>query len=317
MESRARRGLREPRLDLLPEPDEELDVGAELRLAPPLAHGADDEPAAARRPQAPDELPQAVALRRVVDPPGDAEVVHLGHVHEVAARQADEGRDPGALGAERLLGHLDQDLLALVEHVLDGRDHAPLALGRRLGRLSALCADDGILTLELDVRVLVLGQHHPLVLAEVGDEVARVEEGVLGQADVHERGLHAGEDVGYDALVDVPDDGPVAAALDEELGEDAAVEDGDAGFADSGVDDDLACHGSVAPAETPGPPGPSRPPGRSARGRAIGRRGHRARIPRVGSDGVGRAWLRRSDASARWQSGRRRRPPSGGPSRRS
>ena len=60
------------------------------------------------------------------------EVVHLGHVDEVAARQADEGRDPGPLGAERFLGHLDQDLLALVEDVLDRRDHAPLALGRRL-----------------------------------------------------------------------------------------------------------------------------------------------------------------------------------------
>ena len=262
MERRARRRLGEPRLDLLPDPHEELDVGAELRLPLALAHGADDEPAAGRA-EAPDELAQAVALVRVVDPPGDAEVAHLGHVDEIAARQADEGRDPGPLGAERFLGDLDEDLLALAEDVLDRRDHAPLALGRRLRALPGLLAGRGVLAGELEVIGLVLGEHHPLVLAEVGDEVAGVEEGVLGQADVDERGLHARQDVGDDALIDVPDDGAMSTALDEELGEDAAVEDGDAGLADSGIDDDLACHRWGAPATTPGPSGPARLLGRS------------------------------------------------------
>ena len=267
VEDGARRGLGEPRLHLLPEADEELDVRAELRFPASLAHGAHDEPTAPGRPEAPDELPQAVALLRVVDPPGDAEVIHLGHVHEIAARQADERGDPRPLGAERLLRHLHEDLLALAEHVLDGRDHATLARGRGLGALAPLAVGGGILV-EAEVRLLVLGEHHPLVLPEVGDEVAGVEEGVLGQADIDERGLHAGKDVGYDALVDVPDDRAMMTPLDEQLGEAAAVEDGDAGFADSGIDDDLACHGSVAPAETPRPPGPSRPPARPGRGRA-------------------------------------------------
>src|SRR5262249_9395422 len=139
--------------------------------------------------------------------------------------------------------------------------------------LALLAVGGRLLGVELEVAFLVLGEHHSLVLTEVRDEVAGVEEGVLGQADVHERGLHAGQDVGYDALIDVPDDGPMTAALDEELGEDAALEDGDAGLANSGIDHDLACHRSVAPAETPSPPGRSCPAGRPGSRHAMGRRG--------------------------------------------
>src|SRR5262249_36770467 len=149
-----------------------------------------------------------------------------------------------------------------------------LALGRRLGgALDIVPVGGRLLAVELDVGFLVLGQHHPLVLAEVGDEIARVEEGVLGQADVDERGLHPGQDVGYDALIDVPDDGALAAALDEELGKHAAVEDGDARLADSRIDDNLTWHALMAPAETPDPPGPSRLPSRPEPGCAPGRRG--------------------------------------------
>jgi hypothetical protein len=136
------------------------------------------------------------------------------------------------------------------------------------------------------------GEHESLVLAQVGDEVAGVEEGVLGQADVDERGLHPGENVRYDALVDVPDDGAVAAALDEQLGEDAAVEHGDARFADSGVDDDVTWHEWVAPAGAPAAPGPSRPPDHGARGRTPGPGGPSrppARPGRTGTMGMAQA----------------------------
>ena len=61
VERRARRRLGEPRLDLLPDPHEELDVGAELRLPPPSPTVRTMNPPP-RRPQAPDELAQAVAL---------------------------------------------------------------------------------------------------------------------------------------------------------------------------------------------------------------------------------------------------------------
>jgi len=46
-----------------------------------------------------------------------------------------------------------------------------------------------------------------------------VEEPVPLQPDVDERRLHAGQHVVHDALVDVADDRPLAAALDVELGD--------------------------------------------------------------------------------------------------
>src|SRR5581483_1816846 len=252
VEGRPRGSVGEAGLDLLPEPAEEIDVGPELALPLPFADGPDDESPTARRAERLHQPAKAVALAGVADAPRDPDVVDLRHVDQVPTRQADEGRDPSPLGAERLLRDLDQDLLSLAEHVLDGGDLAPLALGRRLRPLGAVAG--GLLGVELDVGLLLLlGEHQALVLAQVRDEVPRVEEGVLVQADVHEGSLHTGEDVRHDALVDVHDDGAVPAPFDEEFGEDAAVQDGDAGLADVRVDDDLTCHSSVAPADAARP----------------------------------------------------------------
>jgi len=50
-------------------------------------------------------------------------------VDQEASGQGDLGRDPGALGGDGLLGHLDQQGLALLDHVLDGgRVPAPVAV---------------------------------------------------------------------------------------------------------------------------------------------------------------------------------------------
>src|SRR5918999_1620171 len=49
------------------------------------------------------------------------------------------------------------------------------------------------------------------------DDFGDVEERVALEADVNEGGLHAGEDFGDPALVDVSDDAPVAFPLDENL----------------------------------------------------------------------------------------------------
>jgi len=57
-----------------------------------------------------------------------------------------------------------------------------------------------------------------------------VEEGVLLEADVDERGLEAGVDVLDAALVDVADQRLVAGALDVEILEAAAADDRDAGL---------------------------------------------------------------------------------------
>jgi hypothetical protein len=68
------------------------------------------------------------------------------------------------------------------------------------------------------------------------DDLVDVQESVSLQADVDERGLHSGEDVVYDPLIDVADDGARAAALYIELGHSRllvslGLEDRDAGLA--------------------------------------------------------------------------------------
>src|SRR5262249_19600675 len=138
VEGRAGGRLREPPLDLVPEPHQEVHVGRELLLALPLPDRANDEPAAARWPQLLQEPPQPVALGEILDAARPPDVVDLRHVDEITPGQADERGDPGPLGAERLLGDLDEDLLTLAEHVLDGGELAPLALGWRLFRLGEL-----------------------------------------------------------------------------------------------------------------------------------------------------------------------------------
>ena len=57
------------------------------------------------------------------------------------------------------------------------------------------------------------------LLAAREDDLVDVQEAVAVEADVDERGLHAGEDVVDHALVDVADDRPLAAPLDVELGD--------------------------------------------------------------------------------------------------
>ncbi len=50
----------------------------------------------------------------------DADVIDRGQVHDVAAGQRDVAGAPGALGADGLLGDLDDDLLAFADDLADG-----------------------------------------------------------------------------------------------------------------------------------------------------------------------------------------------------
>src|SRR5207244_13183357 len=95
--------------------------------------------AALRKREGADRGAEPIARVVVTDPARDADVAGLGHVDEVAARQGDEGGDARALRAERLLGHLHENLLALPQHVLDR--------GRRRPRPEIL---------DVDVRVTLL-----------------------------------------------------------------------------------------------------------------------------------------------------------------
>ena len=121
-----------------------------------------------------------------------------------------------------------------------------------------------------------------------------MEEGALLLADVHERGLDAGEDRLDPSEIDVADDAAVIGTVDQQLDQPVVLEDGHAGLPLAPVDQDLALHASnldraprdVRPGLRPplgqrhaGPPGRGRPPGQRPR-RADGhahRAGHRRR----------------------------------------
>ena len=180
-----RAGLLAALLEHVVELVEVLDLAIEVLALGALGRGAHDGAAAAEVDLA-GSLAQPVALL-VVEPARHAHALALGHVHEVAARDRELHGQARALGLERVLDRLDQDLLARLQHLAD-----PLALGPA----------GAAATRELDTR-----EH----------QVVGVEEAVLVEADVHERGLEAGQDVVDLALVDVSDDRAVAATLYVEL----------------------------------------------------------------------------------------------------
>src|SRR5207244_10842605 len=64
-------------------------------------------------------------------------------------------------------------------------------------------------------------------VGQIGRVVAGVEEGVLLQADVDERRLHARQDVRHDTLVDAPHDRAVPMPLEVQLGEEITLLDSD------------------------------------------------------------------------------------------
>ena len=73
-------------------------------------------------------LAQLAALALVGDLAGDADAVQAGHQDEVAAGDADVGREGRPLGADALLDDLDEHLVAAPEDLLDGRLVADAAL---------------------------------------------------------------------------------------------------------------------------------------------------------------------------------------------
>ena len=82
-----------------------------------------------------------------------------------------------------------------------------------------------------------------LALELGGDDLVDVEEAVLLEADLDERGLHAGQHVVDDALVDVPGDRVLLGPLEVDLGDAVVLEDGDALLADVDRDEELALRG--------------------------------------------------------------------------
>ena len=138
----------------------------ERLLGGALRGGAHDQPVLLGL-QLLDERLQPPALG-VGEPAADAGHVGVRSQDEEAARQRDLRGQPGALAADRVLRHLDEDRLPVLQHVLDPGRRALEVLGR------------------------------PVHLAGVQD-------GVASASDVDERRLHPRQDVLDAAEVDVAD----------------------------------------------------------------------------------------------------------------
>ena len=182
-------------LEHLVELEQVLQLALEVGALGAVRRGADDR-AAAAEVELLGLLAQAVALL-VLEPARDADALAGRRVDHVAAGDRELHREPRALGLERVLDDLDDDLLARRQQIGDPRGRAGAAPALHL----------------LDAR---------------DDDLVDVQEAVLVEPDVDEGGLEPGQDVVDLALVDVADDRPAAATLEVDLGD--AIPGGDLGL---------------------------------------------------------------------------------------
>src|SRR5439155_20065052 len=200
----ATRRLFRTRLDRLPEPLQEDKVALDVLGGCALGRGPDDYPAGLDV-EILDDVAQADALL-VLQPARNSETLAARDEDDEAARERDLGREPRALRLHRVLDRLDENVLAAAEQILDLAATTPA----------------------FELR---------------DDDLVDVEEAVLLEADLDERGLHPGQDVVDDAFVDVPGDRAALGALEVGLGDAFVLDDGDALLADVDGDDELALGG--------------------------------------------------------------------------
>ncbi len=205
----------------LPEAGEVGEVALDFGFGFSDAGGADDEADVLGRLEGIENLAEAAAFFVVFDFAGDAHLRHAGHHHEDAAGDGEIGGERRALGADAFLDDLDDDFVAAAEAALDGR----------AGRGGRFC-----------------GRRFPgspLPSAEISrHQVGDVEEPVAAQAEIDERGLDGGFDVGDAALVDVADVAGGAGALHVEFFKASVFDEGDSAFFALGdVDEHFFCHG--------------------------------------------------------------------------
>ena len=229
---------------LLPDAVEVVEVAQDVGFGASAGRGADDDAAAEAVLFAEllDDAAQAVALVARLDLAGDADVVDGRHEDEKPARQRRMRRQTRALGAQRLLGDLDDDFLAFLQELFDFR----------LGPVFAVPPPRAA---RRPLLVLRRRRVEPVELLDRVDDVRDVEEPVALEADVNERALHAGQHFRHPALVEIGDDSAMPLALDENLGDEIFLEDGDHRLVPVGRDDHFLLHsrrlhaGSAATAE--------------------------------------------------------------------
>ncbi len=239
----------------LPLLDQPLHVVAQLLGAGAGGGGAHDQavPLGADGVDDPAQPLALAVLQSLGDPVGRA----VRHQHHEPAGQRDLLGQPGALGPDRVLGHLAQDGLARPQKLLDPR------LGRR--------------------RLDVLG---------VVADVPVVEDGVLRRADVDEGRLHAGQHVLHPPPIDVPVDlgGVVRRPGDVVLDQGPPLEQGDLGHLRADVDADHVAPDGLAPALPPAPA--SFGPGRALGGCRADGGGPARTVPRAAAPLAARTRLR-------------------------
>ena len=240
-------------------------------LGDALRHGPDDDAAGVLGQQLGDHLPELGALLPALDLAAHADLRGVRHVDEETSGEGDLRGDPAPLGADRLLGHLDREVLTLLEDVLDvratrggGRSRAggsrlpsPDRPGRRCHgrarrrsrprqsgfafRAPLLQGDDGWVGSLASFSVRLVFGLVGGVLVLIGlEQVGGVEEGALFLTDVHEGGLNARQHRLDPAEVDVADGPPVVGAIHQQLHQPVVLEDGHAGLPLAPVDQDLA-----------------------------------------------------------------------------
>ena len=155
---------------------------------------------------------QAFPLRFILYPLGDPDNGVVGNEHEVAGRNGDTGGEPCALGADRVLDHLHQELLAFGQQGIDR------ILRERAGN----------------------GLHLQVFLGF--DQVRDVQEPGAFQADIDERRLHARQYPVHAPLDDISDQAAFAGPFDMDVLQHAVLHHGDAGLVGSDVYEDLFAH---------------------------------------------------------------------------
>ena len=221
-------------LDVVPDGRQVADVGFEVFVARSLARCPDDE-AQILGADPIDAVAQPTPLAFRADPARDADPGCPGREDEMSAGNRDMGRDAGALAADRILGDLDHDLLALLQEGVD------------LGRLAAAIAAVATPATASSAPPTGLGLVVPaaVVVAVLVPVVADVEERRLLQANVDESRLHAGQDPGDPTQCDHSGHAAVAVAFDVQFGEVALFQDCDTGFPRGRVDQDFTGSGRL------------------------------------------------------------------------
>jgi hypothetical protein len=100
----------------VPRTAEEFDIGANFVVARARSGRSNDKPAGKCSLRFGHHAAQPRAVFRGANAARHADVVHRGHVDQVAARQSDVAGDARALLAQRLLGDLHDDFFARLQH---------------------------------------------------------------------------------------------------------------------------------------------------------------------------------------------------------